>query len=40
MTAYDELTKSPVPVPIVRPEGRSDTVWSMVIGSSPTSANA
>jgi pimeloyl-ACP methyl ester carboxylesterase len=23
---YDELTKSPVPVPIVRPDGRSDTV--------------
>ena len=24
--AYDELTKSPVPVPITRPDGRSDTV--------------
>jgi len=23
---YDELTKSPVPVPIVRPDGRSDTI--------------
>jgi pimeloyl-ACP methyl ester carboxylesterase len=25
-TTYDELTKSPVPVPIMRPDGRSDTV--------------
>jgi pimeloyl-ACP methyl ester carboxylesterase len=26
-TAYDELTKSPVPVLIMRPDGRSDTAW-------------
>ena len=24
---YDELTTSPVPVPIVRPDGRRDTLW-------------